>query len=121
MISLSELNPHAYATTSEQDANLAILLERINKVRTAWGKPMTVTSGLRSEADQQRINPSAPRSKHLLGCAVDIADGDGSLSTWCKANEALLAGVGLWMEERQGGWQHFQTMPPASGHLWFKP
>lgn len=121
MISAQELNPHAYPTTDEQAANLAILLIRINTVRSEWGKPMIVTSGLRTPADQARINPSAPNSKHLHGQAVDIADPDGSLYAWTKANEELLVNTQLWCEERQGGWQHFQIVPPASGNRWFYP
>jgi hypothetical protein len=60
-------------------------------------------------------------SAHLKGCAVDIYDPDGDLYKWVKDNEALTAEVGLWMEERQGPWQHFQTYPPASGKRWFNP
>ena len=82
---------------------------------------MIVTSGVRSEADQARINPSAPRSKHIIGAAVDIADADGSLYAWCKENEAELEAAELWCEERQGGWQHFQCIPPKSGKRWFNP
>lgn len=121
MISSKELNPHGYPTTKEQDYNLAILLERINKLRAAWGKPMTVTSGLRSEADQARINPSAPKSKHLIGAACDIYDPKGDLNAWCKANESVLTSCELWCEERQGAWQHFQSLPPKSNGRWFFP
>lgn len=120
-ISMNELNPHGYELTPEIKANLDILFERINKVRDAYGKPMIVTSGLRSDADQARINPSAPKSNHLTGSAVDISDPDGSIYDWCKANESILAEIGLWMEERMGGWQHFQIWPPKSGHRWFFP
>lgn len=123
MISAKELNPHGYAATPEIQKNLDTLLERMNAVRTAYGKPMTVTSGLRSEADQVRINPSAPKSKHLLGAACDILDSDGSLKTWCKGNLALLATVGLWLEDfgSTPNWVHFQVLPPASGKRIFIP
>lgn len=123
MISLRELNPHSYPTTAEIDANLATLLDRINQVRTAWGKPMTVTSGLRSQADQERINPSAPRSKHLIGAACDIADADGSLKAWVGSNLKLMEDIGLWMEDfgHTATWVHFQVFPPKSGHRIFIP
>ena len=101
--------------------NLEDLLKAINVVRDAYGKPLTVTSGYRTQADQQRINPKAPRSNHLTGCAVDIADSDGALHAWCKAHESVLEAAGLWCEERQGGWQHFQCVAPRSGHRWFQP
>jgi len=123
MISAGELNPHKYSTTSEQDANLSELLGKINQIRTLWGKPMTVTSGLRSEADQERINPSAPKSKHLTGRAVDILDGTGDLKKWVKANVSVLESVGLWCEDFKSTptWIHFQIVPPESGNRFFIP
>lgn len=121
MIVSKELNPHNYPTSDEIAKNLSILLERINKIRTAYGKIMVVTSGLRSDADQARINPKAPKSNHLKGLAVDISDPDGSLNAWCKANVKLLEEVGLWLEERQGNWQHFQCVAPKSGNRFFNP
>lgn len=125
MISEKELNEHGYATTPEIDKNLAILLDRLNRIRVAWGKPMTITSGLRSSAQQEALiragKSNAPRSKHLVGAAADVADDDGSFYDWCRGNEALLEEVGLWCETRQGGWQHMQIFPPASGKRWFIP
>lgn len=135
MISLSELNAHGFPTTPEIDANLATLLTRINKVRVAWGKPMTVTTGFRTWADHVRIyrdiavkmkklfdESKVPKgSKHLSGQAVDIADPIGQLYSWLKANPQVLTDAGLWCEERMGGWVHFQTVPPKSGNLWFFP
>lgn len=118
---MHELNPHGYKPTDEQWANLQILHERMNLVRKEYGKPMIVTSGLRSEADQARINPKAPKSKHLLGLACDIYDPGADLYRWCKAHEDFLTANGLWMEERQGPWQHFQAAPPRSGKRWFIP
>lgn len=123
MISLQELNPHSYPTTQEIDDNLQTLLTRVNVIREAWGKPMTVTSGLRSAADQQRINPNAPKSKHLIGAAVDIYDPDKDLQKWCKDNEQILADNQLWMEDFSAtpNWCHFQIFSPKSGHRWFIP
>lgn len=123
MISLKELNSHAYPTTPEIDNNLNTLLERINKIREAWGKPMTITSGLRSQADQQRINPKAPKSNHLIGAAVDIEDKDGSLAQWNQDNVKLLESVGLWCEhpDNTPGWEHYQIYPPKSGNRFFHP
>lgn len=121
MIVLKEINPKNYPTTPEIDENINTLLDRMNQVRKLWAKPMFVTSGLRSKEDQERINPKAPKSKHLIGAAIDISDPDGSLNKWCKDNEQTLVDIGLWMEERQGRWQHFQILPPGSGNRWFNP
>ncbi len=129
------------AKLSDQDAtiqgNLAILLERLNKVRTAWGKPMNITSGLRTMAHHIEIYKDLAKqrgkefnmdqvpmkSRHLIGAAADVADDDArSLYAWCVANEALLAQIGLWMEEKDDQKRvHFQIVPPLSGKRFFKP
>ena len=122
MVTLQELNPHKYDTSSEVDANLNVLLDKINKIRSAWGKPMIITSGLRSEADQQRINPSAPKSHHLTGEACDISDPQLELTSWLKGDGAQLAEeIGLWFEEGNKNWVHAQIVPPHSNNRWFLP
>lgn len=123
MITAEELNPHHYLITPGSDIskNLGVLHERINKVRTAWGKPMVVTSGLRSAADQARINPKAPKSNHLTGSAVDIGDPDGTLYAWTLSHLALMKEIGLWIEQGTHGWVHYQIVPPRSGNRVFIP
>ena len=123
MITLKELNPRSRPLTDDQEANLELLRAAINKVRKAYGKPMVVTSGFRSVEDQQLINPRAPKSKHLLGLAVDIADADGKLWAWCMANMPVLEEAGLYLEDKSATptWVHFQASPPKSGKRIFKP
>jgi hypothetical protein len=134
MISLSELNPKGSLLTPSQEANLNVLLERINIIRKAWAKPMIVTSGFRSKDDHKRIYAQLAKrrgveyiripmgSLHLAGAAVDISDPDGSLMEWCKCNEPLLEVTGLWMEEPDDQKRcHFQISPPRSGKRFFKP
>ena len=122
MILLTELNPHNYITTPEIDTNLQTLLKRINNIRTAWNKPMIVTSGLRSIADQNRINPSAIKSNHLIGAAVDVYDPGLTLTAWLKQNNSqILIDSELWCEEGNSDWVHFQIFPPHSGNRWFLP
>jgi len=127
MISVKELNPHNYEMTPVIAKNFKVLHERMNEVRGAYGKPMIVTSGLRSDEDQQRLmakgKTRAIHSKHLAGAACDIADPDGELAKWCKANEDILKRIGLWCEDPQftHGWVHFQMMAPASGKRFFIP
>ena len=127
MISLYELNQHGYPTTPEIDANLAILLEKINQVRKAWGVPMIVDSGLRSAEQQQQLiaegKSNAPKSKHLTGQAVDIADKNGELKKWVLENMPLMEQIGFWFEDFNStpSWVHFQIVPPASGKRIFIP
>jgi len=127
MIVLKELNPHKYPTTPVIDKNLGILLERMNELRAIWAKPMIVTSGLRSDAQQAELiaqgKTKAKLSLHLSGSACDIADKGGSLGKWCLENEATLARIGLWCEHPSAtvGWMHFQISPPMSGKRFYMP
>lgn len=124
-ISMEELLKGAKLEEQDQSIqnNLVILLEKMNKIREAYGKPMVVTSGLRDMQNHLRIyrekgitdiSKIPMKSKHLYGLAVDIADGNGDLNKWCKENEEYLRNLGIWLETRQGGWQHFQIAPYGS-------
>lgn len=127
MITLKELNKRGYRTDGIIDSNLLVLCERLNKVRAAWGQPMTVTSGLRDAAQQANLIKSgqstATRSKHLVGMAADISDPDGALAAWLFKNVKVLEEAGLWCEDPASthGWVHFQISPPNSGNRFFKP
>ncbi len=136
MITAKELNPHNFPTTPDIDANLETLLARINLLRAEWGKPMIVTSGLRSKADHERIykelaakkgdvyNPNKVpwNSMHLQGAACDISDPDGKLYGWCESNENILADIGLWCEVKDKQARvHFQIFAPRSGKRFFYP
>lgn len=116
-------------------ANLKILLEKINRVRLGYALPMTPTNSLRTWEHHTRIykdkaakkeapflngvydESKVPKlSKHLFGQAVDIADPKGELAAWCRANEKLLLEIGLWLEnvDYTKGWVHFQIVPYGS-------
>lgn len=99
--------------------NMEILLVAVNKFRTEYNKPFNVTSGYRSELDQERINPSVRHSKHMEGFAVDIADPDGSLYDYALANQDKLKDWGLWCESGTKrtdghGWLHLQCVQYGS-------
>lgn len=133
MISMNELLNNKYTLeeqTQEIQNNLAILLEKVNKIRTLWNKPMTVTSGLRTMEDHLRIyaekgitDPAKipMKSKHLYGQACDISDPGLVLTTWLKSNPQILEDVELWCEQGNKNWVHFQVVPPKSGNRWFLP
>jgi uncharacterized protein YcbK (DUF882 family) len=116
----------------ELEKNLEELFLKINKVRTAYGLPMTVTSGFRSMDDHLRIykqkgitdkSKIPMKSKHLFCQAVDILDADGRLKKWIKENIELMEEIGLWFEDFDAtpNWVHFQILPPASNNRFFKP
>lgn len=116
----------------EHQDNLVVLLEKLNKIRQLYGKPMTVTSGYRSLLEHLRIykdkgitdkSKIPMKSRHLFGFACDISDPKQELQAWFKANEKALIEIGVWMEsfEYTKNWIHIQTVPPASGKRYFNP
>lgn len=112
----------------ETQDNIMILLERINKVRQAYGKPMKVNDGYRRPEDTPPGGAKA--SKHLIGAAIDIDDDDaGTFWFWLMKpeNMKLLKEVGLWLEHgcythsKGGTWVHLQIVPPGSKKRIFIP
>jgi len=127
MIKIEELNKRNYPTNNLIDSNLKVLCDRLNIIRKAYGKPMIVTSGLRSEGQQKELikagKSTATKSKHLIGGAVDILDKDGEFAKWILENVKLLEKACLWVEnpEKTIGWVHLQIFPPGSGSRFFDP
>jgi uncharacterized protein YcbK (DUF882 family) len=134
MISINELlSNQAKFEDLEKDiqANLTELHRKANLLRSAYGKPMIVTSGLRTKKHHLDIYarkgifpPKVPmKSNHLFGRAVDFADGDGKLKAWVLENIKLIEEIGLYMEDFSSTktWLHVQTNPPKSGKRFFKP
>lgn len=116
----------------DHQANLLILLEKVNKVREAYGKSMVISSGYRSMDDHKRIyrekgitdeSKIPMKSKHLYGQALDVSDPNQELQKWVKSNVLLMEEIGLWMEDFSAtkNWCHFQTLPPRSNKRFFMP
>lgn len=123
LVTRRELNSHDYPLTPEQSANFEHLYLAINKLRELYGKPMIITSGVRTIEDQKRINPRAMGSAHTKAAACDIADPDGALDRWCLDNLPLLTECGLYLEDPSmtPRWTHLQVLPPRSGNRVFVP
>lgn len=123
MIRFADLNPHNYKLTPEQSDNLEQLYKGLTSLIAAGAPMLHVTSGLRSTEDQARINPKAPKSKHLLGAAADIEDYSGELADWVLGHIQELQRAELWCEDvaYTKGWVHFQCLPPKSGKRFFVP
>jgi len=49
------------------------LLQKLSRIREAYGKPMKITSGYRTKAHNNSLKHSAKNSSHLYGFAVDIS------------------------------------------------
>lgn len=132
MITMRELLGHhdLAKCTDEQKANLNELLKRVNELRKDWGQPLRITSGLRTDADMERIYKSKvypKKSKHLFGQACDIYDPELKLNAWLKENDsARMKKYGLWGELTTTNWTHIQITPMGSYKVktdirWFKP
>src|SRR5574343_1742626 len=102
--------------TQEISDNLDTLLVKLNVIRAAYGKPMVVTSGFRPASINGMIKGAAPKSNHMIGCAADFNDTDGSLFFWCLNNLQLLKDHGFylldprWTRSKNGGWLHMQSV-----------
>lgn len=81
------------AEVDEQiDQRIVNLCENI---RTAWGEPVSVTSGVRTKAANDRLvrqGKASPNSSHLKGLACDIYCVDSRLR-WKAINSLLAHGV----------------------------
>jgi hypothetical protein len=82
-----------------------------------------VNSGWRSAEYNATVPNAAPKSKHITGQAIDLADPEGALDHWCVTNLHLLEDVGLWLEHPLAtkGWCHLQSVAPRSGNRMFYP
>lgn len=103
--------------------NANTIVPRANDLLSKFGEYRGVNSGYRTPEDQARINPGAPKSKHLTCEAVDLEDKDGRLKSFCKSNLGALASIGLWMEDPASTptWVHIQCVPSKSGNRIFIP
>lgn len=130
MISLKEYlknRVQLFDLPQEIQDNILDLLEKVNVIRTAYGKPLKVNDGYRRPED---VPPNgSKKSKHLSGQALDLDDNDaGDLWKWCMDNLQLFKDNGLYLEhgcythnKKWGSWVHIQSAKPASGHRIFLP
>jgi hypothetical protein len=99
-----------------------MLLMAFKSDQPDW-EPRYVTSGWRPAKINGATPGAAPRSKHMLAQAVDLADPEGDLDQWCMDHLKELERIGLWLEHPSAtkGWCHVQTVPPKSGKRVFYP
>ncbi len=113
--------------TNEISNNLDVLLEKLNVIRAAYGKPMTVNSGFRPVSVNAMVPGASKNSLHSIGKACDFNDPNGELFFWCLKNLDLLDSLGIYLEHpnwtrtKSGGWLHMQDCPPKSRKRIFVP
>jgi uncharacterized protein YcbK (DUF882 family) len=116
---------------------LVLLLGALDTIREAWGRPIVIVSGYRTEAHNSAIS-GAGQSQHVRGRAADIrplkkglVSGDihdlhRTVNSLLKAGRLeAVGGVGVYPLIRDGkskllfpGWVHVDTRPrPENGHI----
>lgn len=99
------------------------LLDELSFIPAAVAR--VVNSGWRTPTYNSTIPGAAPKSKHLVGLAIDIADPEGDLDDYLfsKEGQELLAKYGLYLEHPLAtkGWSHIQSVAPRSGNRVFIP
>ena len=112
------------AWSEEIEGNASELLDRVNALLVDFGEERAITSGWRPPEVNAATKGAAPKSKHMTGHAVDLADPEGDLDEWCaEDNGERLRNYGLWMESPActKSWTHLQSIPPKSGKRVFFP
>lgn len=70
------------------------LVEILEKIRTHFGQPVTITSGYRTVSHNATIPNSSKKSQHLFGLAADIKVNGYSPKTVYEYAETLLPDTG---------------------------
>lgn len=120
MITIQEILRGNKTYPKEYHENLIDLYDKINLVRSKYGKPMIVTAGYRSVEHELKQGRSG-KSDHCRCQAIDIYDPDKSLACWCHENTEFLASIPLWIEDTSytSNWVHFTTKKKSK--LFFIP
>lgn len=81
-----------------------LLVEKCDEVRGHFGKPMTISSGVRCQAHNDELSGSVPNSRHVQGKAVDFAV-SGVSGSQAKAYVDTLPGI-RYSYIISGNWVH---------------
>lgn len=111
----------------ETRENAITLLSRVNALLAVIDLPEAiapkVNSGWRPAWYNATVANAAPKSKHITGEAIDLADPEGALDDYLLDRPELLAKHELWMEHPSAtkAYTHLQSVPPKSGRRAFFP
>jgi Peptidase M15. len=94
------------------DTRIDEILESVNIVRDAYGKPMSPSCFYRT-VEWDKSKGRSGGSTHCQLMAVDFNDKDGKLDEWCLSNLDVLERAGLWLEDPRYtiGWVHLDRKP----------
>lgn len=98
------------------------LLDKLNKFRKEYSKPMYVSSGYRPPDINKAIGGGS-KSAHMSLQACDFKDADGKLKEFIAKDPTILERCDLYMEDPTytKTWVHLQNRPAKSGNRIFKP
>lgn len=102
--------------TPEIALNAAQTVKAINSFLVITGFDGHVNSGWRPPSLNAATKGAAPKSKHMLGLACDLADPRETLDDFCTEHPELLEQLSLWREAPSAthGWLHLQTVQYGS-------
>lgn len=95
------------------------LVELLEKIRTHFGKSVTITSGFRTASHNATVAKAAKYSQHLYGKAADIQVQGISVENVAAYAETLLTGrggIGIYPPGlgRANGWVHVDVRSDKS-------
>lgn len=113
------------ALSKEIQDNLINLRASVQPLRRVYGKPLVVSSGLRTMEKHLAIYKAKGitdkakipmKSWHLRGAAVDFGDSKREFQAFILKNKHLLEDCDLWVEDFSATrtWTHLQCRPYAS-------
>ena len=107
-----------------QGSPAQMLVLWLDLFRSAWGGPVKINSGFRCPAHNKEVG-GAERSRHLLGCAADIAPttGDSAGNPLCglgqfKALAKRMFGLPGWEVKEYPTFMHVAVPRDEAGRKW---
>lgn len=89
-------------------------MARLQRLRSAYGRPMPITSGYRDPGHPQEIGKAVP-GPHTLGRACDVAvQGGDALQLLALAVAHGFTGIGV-QQKGSGRYLHLDDLEPSRG------
>lgn len=90
-------------------------MDRLEKLREAYGKPLIVRSGYRSPAYNQKVSTTGPDGPHTHGRAIDVyVAGTDAYNLMALATAAGFTGIGIKQKE-SGRFMHLDDLTALDG------
>lgn len=111
--------PEEFTSKGRDGARLQVhtdFLDRLERLRVAFGKPMLVNSGYRSPAHNAKVSSTGYTGPHTTGRAVDIAvRGEDAYVLTSLALLHGFTGIGI-AQKGHGRFVHLDDLPIGGAH-----